>query len=207
MKLYHDLRAPNPRRVRIYLAEKDLAARGVAIELVEVSIAARANEAPAYLEKNPLGLLPLLELDDGRIIRESIAICRYFEELYPEPPLFGEGAWERAQVEEWSRHAELLLLVPIAQVFRNTHAFWAGRIPQIAEAGALARAQVEQRMGWLDGVLADRRFLAGDRFSIADITALCGLDFGKISNLRIKPEHAHLSRWHAEVSSRPSAKA
>jgi glutathione S-transferase len=207
MKLYHDTRAPNPRRVRIYLAEKGLAARGVAPELVEVSIAARANEAPEYLAKNPLGLLPVLELDDGRLLSESIAICRFFEEQYPDPPLFGEGAWERAQVEEWNRHVELELFLPIAHTFRNTHAFWAGRIPQVAEYGEIAREHVGRRMAWLDGVLADRRYVAGERYSVADITALCCIDFGKISNIRISADHPNLARWHAEVSSRPSAKA
>jgi len=102
MLLYHDLRAPNPRRVRVFLAEK-----GVAYDTIEVSIAAQAHQTPEFRKKNPIALLPVLELADGKILRESMAICRYIEELYPEPNLFGGDAWERAQIEQWNRHAEL----------------------------------------------------------------------------------------------------
>jgi glutathione S-transferase len=202
MKLYHDTRAPNPRRARIFLAEK-----GVEVELIEVSIASRGNDEPGYRAKNPLGLLPALELDDGRVLCESIAICRYIEELYPDPPLFGVDAWDRAQVEQWNRHAELELLWPVAQTFRNTHGFWAGRIPQAPEFGAIARDLALERLAWFDQVLASRPFLAGSAFTVADITALCAIDFGKISGIRIPPEQSHLQRWYREVSSRPSAKA
>ena len=117
MLLYHDTRAPNPRRVRIFLAEK-----AVAYETIEVSIAAFAHQTPEFRKKNPLALLPVLELADGRVLRESMAICRYVEELHPEPNLFGTDAWERAVIEQWNRHAELELLIPITQVFRNTNA-------------------------------------------------------------------------------------
>ena len=120
MRLYHDPRAPNPRRVRMYLAEKGLLDQ---LELVEVSIAAKAHQTPAFLETTPLGLIPVLELDDGRTLRESMAICRYFEELHPDPPMFGTDPWQRAQVEMWLRHAELEVLFPVAQIFRNSHAF------------------------------------------------------------------------------------
>ena len=123
MLLYHDLRAPNPRRVRIFLAEK-----GVAYDTIEVSIASAANQSLEFKKKNPLALLPVLELADGRVLRESIAICRYIEELYPDPNLFGADPWERAVIEQWNRHAELEVLVPTAMVFSNSNAFWAGRI-------------------------------------------------------------------------------
>ncbi|MBA3818994.1 MAG: glutathione S-transferase family protein [Deltaproteobacteria bacterium] len=203
MLLYHDLRAPNPRRVRIFLAEK-----GVAYDTIEISIAAAAHQTDAFRVKNPLALLPVLELPDGKVLRESVAICRYLEELHPEPNLFGRDAWERAQVEQWNRHAELELLFPIAQVFRNTHKFWVGRIKQVPEFAEIMRDQVKARFDWLEAELATRPFLAGEQFSIADITALCAIDFGKVSNIRIQAEtHPQLTAWHQRVSERPSAKA
>ena len=203
MLLYHDLRAPNPRRVRIFLSEK-----GVAYDTIEVSIAASAHQTPEFRKKNPLALLPVLELADGKILRESMAICRYLEEQYPEPNLFGADPWERAQIEQWNRHAELELLFPITQVNRNTHAFWGGRTKQVPEFGAVMRELVAGRFDWFDGELAQRDYIAGARFSVADITALCAIDFGKISNIRINAEtHPHLAAWHARITARPSAKA
>jgi glutathione S-transferase len=203
MLLYHDLRAPNPRRVRIFLAEK-----AVAYDTIEVSIAAAAHQTEEFRKKNPLALLPVLELADGKILRESMAICRYVEELYPEPNLLGADPWERAQIEQWNRHAELELLIPIAQVFRNTNPFWNGRIKQSAEYGAIMRDVVGGRFEWFEGELAHRPYLAGARFTVADITALCAIDFGKVSNLRIKPEtFPNLAAWYARVSERPSTKA
>jgi glutathione S-transferase len=203
MLLYHDPRAPNPRRVRIFLAEK-----GVSYDTIEVSIAAAEHQKPEFRRKNPLALLPVLELEDGKILRESMAICRYLEELHPEPNLLGVDAWERAQIEQWNRHAELELLLPIAQVFRNTNAFWVGRIKQSAEYGEIMRELVCSRFDWIEGELAQREYLAGPRFTVADITALCAIDFGKVSNLRIKAEtHPQLAAWYARVTARPSAKA
>jgi glutathione S-transferase len=203
MLLYHDTRAPNPRRVRIFLAEK-----GVAYDTIEVSIAAFANQTPEFRKKNPLALLPVLELADGKILRESMAICRYIEELNPEPNLFGADPWERAQIEQWNRHAELELLLPITQVFRNTNPYWNGKIKQAPDYGEMMRELLCGRFDWFDGELAQRPFIAGQRFTVADITALCGIDFGKVSNIRIKPEtHPNLAAWHARVSGRPSAKA
>jgi glutathione S-transferase len=204
MLLYHDPRAPNPRRVRVFLAEK-----GVAYDTIEVSIAAKAHQTVDFTKKNPIQLLPVLELGDGKVLRESMAICRYVEEaLQPEPNLFGNDAWERAQIEQWNRHAELELLFPLAQVFRNSHTFWVGRIKQVAEFADVMREHVATRMEWLDGELANREYFAGSRFSVADITAMCAIDFGKVSNIRIQPAvHPHLAAWHARVAARPSAKA
>ncbi len=204
MRLYHDSRAPNPRRVRVFLAEKGMQDQ---VELVEVSINAHANQAPEHLARHPLGLVPVLELADGRVLRESMAICRYLEELNPTPCMFGASAWERAVIEQWNRHAELEVLWPIGQVFRNSHAFWQGRIKQSAEFAEIMRALARDRIAWLDRELADRRFLAGDAFTIADITLLCGLDFGKVSGIRLGDDTPNLKRWHGEVSARPSTKA
>jgi len=203
MLLYHDPRAANPRRVRVFLAEK-----GVAYDTIEVSLAASAHLTPEFRKKNPVQLLPVLELEDGRVLRESMAICRFIEEQVPEPNLFGADAWERAQIEQWNRHAEFELLYPITQVFRNTHAYWQGRIRQAPEFGEIMRERVATRFDWLDQELGGRAFFAGDRFTVADITALCAIDFGKVSKIRIDPAtHPNLAAWHARVSARPSAKA
>jgi glutathione S-transferase len=203
MLLYHDPRAPNPRRVRVFLAEK-----GVAYDTIEVLIANADHQTVEFRQKNPIALLPVLELPDGRILRESIAICRYIEELHPDPNLFGSDPWERAQVEMWNRHAELELLWPIQQVFRNTNKFWEGRIKQAPEFGTIMREILDERFTWFDSELAKREFIAGDRFTVADITAMCAIDFGKPSQIRIDAaKHPSLAAWHARVTSRPSTKA
>jgi glutathione S-transferase len=202
MKLYDSQTAPNPRRVRIFLAEK-----GIEVPTVQVDIVSAENRGAEFRKKNPLGGLPVLELDDGTCIAESVAICRYFEEIHPQPPLMGTDARDRALVEMWQRRMELEIFIPITQVFRNTHAFFKGRIPQVPEYGEVCRKHVEKQLGWLDSVLADRAFVAGERYTIADITALCGIDFGKVSKIRIQPEQKNLMRWYEAVSGRPSAKA
>jgi len=182
MKLYGSAVAPNPRRVRIFLAEK-----GIEVPTVEVDIVKAENRQPDFLAKNPLGGVPILELDDGAIIAESTAICRYFEETQPEPPLMGTDARDRAIVE--------------------MHDFFKGRIPQVPEWGSVCKKRAIQQLAWLEGELADRPFIAGDRYTIADITLLIGVDFGRVSDIRIDPEHKNLTRWYGEVSARPSAKA
>jgi glutathione S-transferase len=202
MKLYDSKTAPNPRRVRIFLAEK-----GIVVPTVEVDIATAENRREEFRQKNELGVVPVLELDDGTCIAESVAICRYFEETQPEPRLMGVDARDRALVEMWQRRMEFEIFIPMTQVFRNQHPFFKGRIPQVPEWGDVNRAHVEKQMSWLDRVLADREFIAGERYTIADITALCGIDFGRVSKIRIQPEQANLTRWYAAVSGRESAKA
>jgi glutathione S-transferase len=202
MKLYEFTLAPNPRRVRIFLAEK-----GISVPTVQVDIAKGENRSPEFLAKNPMGGLPVLELDDGTFLAESVAICRYFEETQPNPPLFGTDAKDRALVEMWNRRMELNLLSNTAGCFRNTNAFFKGRIPQYADYGAGCKDAALKQFAFLDSVLADREYVAGSRYSIADITALVGVDFGRPSDIRIAPEQKNLARWHERVSSRPSAKA
>ena len=202
MKLYDSALAPNPRRVRIFLAEK-----GIEVPTVSVDIIKAENRQPAFLAKNPLGGVPVLELDDGTTLSESTAICRYFEEAQPNPPLLGTDARDRAIVEMWLRRVEFEVAFPIMQTFRNTHDFFKGRIPQVAEWGAVCRKQALEQLAWLDGEMANRSFVAGDRYTIADITLLIGIDFGRVSDIRIDPEHKNLTRWYGEVSSRPSARA
>jgi glutathione S-transferase len=202
MKLYDSAAAPNPRRVRIFLAEK-----GIQVPVEQVDIGKAVNRQPPFLAKNPLGGLPVLELDDGTCIAESVAICRYFEETQPEPPLLGTDARDRALVEMWQRRMELELMRGVTGCFQNTHKFFAGRIPQVPEYGEVCRDLARKRLAWLDGELASRPFVAGERYTIADITALCAIDFGRVSDIRIAPEQKNLARWHETVSSRPSAKA
>ncbi|NVB79949.1 MAG: glutathione S-transferase family protein [Kofleriaceae bacterium] len=189
--------------MRIFLAEKN-----VAYDTIEVLIANAAHQTEEFRRKNPLSLLPVLELPDGRILRESMAICRYIEEQFPDPNLFGSDAWERAQIEMWNRHAELELLWPISQVFRNSHTFWNGRIKQAPDFAQIMREHISLRFDWLEGELSRRPWMAGDRFTVADITAMCAIDFGKVSDIRIKADvHPNLAAWHKRVSERPTSKA
>jgi len=202
MQLY-DLKAgTNPRRLRIFLAEK-----GISLPVTAVDMMKGENRTAEFLALNPLGTLPVLKLDDGSVLTESIAICRYFEELQPEPNLFGRDALERARIEMWNRRAELELLLPLVQQFVHLSPFWAGRRPQVAEFGGLARDHALKTMAWLDRELAGRPFLAGDRYTVADITAQAALLLGKNTGTPLPDGLPGLSRWWAEVSSRPSARA
>ena len=202
MKLYDAKAAPNPRRVRIFLAEK-----GIELPTVQVDLGAAENRKAPFIDKNPMAGVPVLELDDGSWLAESVAICRYLEGLHPEPPLMGRDARERGFVEMWNRRMESEVLIPIAQVFRNGHEFFKGRIQQVPEYGEACRAVAAKRLEWLDRELADRSFVAGDDYTIADITALCGIDFGRVSQIKIAPDQKNLARWHEAVSARPSARA
>ncbi|HKA53911.1 MAG TPA: glutathione S-transferase family protein [Candidatus Binatia bacterium] len=202
MKIYNSQTAPNPRRVRIFLAEK-----GIQVPCEEVDIVKAVNRSPEFRKKNPMGTVPVLELDDGTCIAESVAICRYFEETQPDPPLMGVDARDRAVVEMWQRRMEFELLWTVANSFRHRHEFFKGRIPQVPEFAEVSRQAAESSLAWLDGVLADRPFIAGGRYTIADITALCAVDFGRVSKIRILPEQQNLARWYEAVSARPSAKA
>jgi glutathione S-transferase len=202
MKLYDSKMAPNPRRVRIFLAEK-----GIQVPDDQVDLAKAQNRSPEFLKINPMGGVPVLQMDDGTNLAESVAICRYFEETHPEPRLMGVDARDKAEVEMWQRRMELNLLSTVAGCFRNTSEFFKGRIPQVPEYGEVCRQAAEKAFGMLDGFLADRKFIAGERYTIADITALVAVDFAKLIKLRISPEQKNLVRWHEAVSSRPSAKA
>lgn len=203
MKIYDYPFAPNPRRVRIFLAEK-----GIEIVYEQVDIMSGQNRKPEFLEKNPLGGLPVLEFDDGTFLAESVAICRYFEGMYPEPPLMGINPRDNAFVEMWNRRMELEIFQPIGRSFQHTHEMFKDRIKQFPEFGATQRAHALMRLEWLDSMLAQRPFIAGDRYTIADITALVGLDLGRnMSGLEIPNSVKHVKRWHESVSTRPSAKA
>jgi glutathione S-transferase len=203
MKLYDAGRAPNPRRVRIFLAEK-----GVEVPLVPVDLGRLEHKAPAFVAVNPLKQTPALELDDGTILTESIAICRYFEELHPEPPLFGVGPLGRATVEMWQRRIEFGLLGTVAAVFRHLHPAMAEmEVPQVTVWGEANKPKILGFLRILDRHLAGRAFVCGESFSVADITGLVALDFMKPARLAVPDEFANVKRWHADLSARPSALA
>lgn len=211
MKLYDTKLAPNPRRVRMFMAEK-----GVSCETEEINIVKGENLEDSFLAVNPRGLLPTLVLDDGAVLDESVAICRYLEETHPEPPLMGTGALGKARVEARQRHMEFDGLLGAAEAFRNSFPLFSARgvagsagpvdaIPALAERG---KATVQRFYRRLDQDLANSAFVAGDKFSIADITALCTVDFATgAARVAIPDDCENLKRWHAEVSARPSAGA
>jgi glutathione S-transferase len=202
MKIYGFALAPNPRRLRIFVAEK-----GLKIPSEEVDISQGKNRTPEMLAKNPAGGLPFMELDDGSYLAESVAICRYLEGLHPEPNLLGKDNREQAEIEMWNRRAELNLLGPVARTFQNTSDFFKGRIKQYPEYGAAQRETVNQQLQWLDQQIGNKPFIAGDRFTIADITAEVAIDFGAFAGIKPDPGLKNLTRWHQSVASRPSAKA
>ncbi len=203
LKLYNSNFAPNPRRVRIFLAEK-----GLSIPRVEVDLGKLEHKTAEFSALNPFQTIPVLELDDGTKISESIAICRYVEELHPEPNLFGATPLERATVEMWQRRVELHLMLPIAQVMRHSHPHMAQmEDPQIPDWAAANRPRALRNMLIFDGVLSDRLFIAGDRFTVADITGLVALDFTRPARIAIPAELGNLNRWFAELKARPSAAA
>lgn len=203
MKLYDGGKAPNPRRVRIYLAEK-----GLSVPLVPIDMGAMEHRSDAVASRNPLRRLPVLELDDGTIITESIAICRYFEELHPEPPLFGVGAVGKARVEMWQRRLELNFLVTIANAFRHIHpAMKEWEVPQMPEWGEINKPKAVEFMALFDKELASREFAAGDAYSVADITGLVAMDFLKPARIAVPEEFSNLRRWHEALKARPSADA
>jgi glutathione S-transferase len=203
MKLYNEnMPAPNPRRVRIYLAEK-----GIDVPLVHVDMMKRAHKEPEFVAKNSLGQIPALELDDGTVIAESVSICRYFEALHPERPLFGGTALEKAQIDMWLRRVEFVIMTPIGNFWRHAHPRTAKLLKQFNDFGESNREASARSMRWLDRELAGRDFVAGGGFSMADITMLCSVDFGGFIGLGIPDDCANVKSWHARVSARPSASA
>ena len=201
--ILHDLGAGmHPRRVRIFLAEK-----GLSIERREVDAAGGANATPQFLRLNALGKLPVLELEDGSAIAESLAICRYLEALHPQPPLMGRTPREAAHVEMWTLRMDHELSRPIAEAFVHGGDFYRGRVEQVPEVATWSRGRALQTMSWLDRELAQRRHIAGDEYTLADIVAQCACVLGKATGLRIPAEMPHLSRWFADVTARPTARA
>jgi glutathione S-transferase len=203
MKLYDGGRAPNPRRVRIFLAEK-----GIEIERQQVDLGTLEHKGAAYTAINPLQQVPALVLDDGTILTESIAICRYFEALQPEPALFGRNGREAAIIEMWNRRIEQRLLFGVAQVFRHLRpAMKPMENPQITAWGEVNKPRVMQILNLLDSELASRVYVSSDAFSVADITGLVAIDLMKPAKLAVPDEMKHVKRWYTDITARPSAAA
>ena len=206
MKLYAFMIAPNPTRVRLYLAEK--AAGGARIDVVEAMVDLRAGEQklPAHLGRNPLGKLPVLELDDGSCLTESLAIIEYLEEEHPQPPMIGTDSRERARVRELERIAELGVLVPVARIVHATNSPLG--FPPVPEVAAQARSFLPDALGVLDERLADgRRFVAGDHPTIADCTLEAAFQFARFGNVEIDPSFQHLARWDQAYRARDAARS
>jgi glutathione S-transferase len=203
MKLYDGGRAPNPRRVRVFLAEK-----GISVPTEQVDLGALAHKSAAFAAINPMQRVPALVLDDGTIITESIAICRYFEALKPDPPLFGRPPLDAALVEMWNRRLELHLLFTVASVFRHLHpAMKEMEQPQVPQWAEANKPRVLQFLTFLDGELKKRPYAAGKDFTVADITGLVAVDLMKPAKLGVPEDLVHVRRWHAGISARPSAAA
>ncbi|RSZ60192.1 glutathione S-transferase family protein [Massilia atriviolacea] len=204
MKLYVSTFAPNPRRVTMFIAEKGI----TGIEQVMIDLAANEHKSEAYVAKNPLARVPALELDDGRVLCETRAICTYLEGLYPEPNLMGEGFEERAFIEMADRRVEMHLFLGIANSVRHTHPGLAVlEQPQFPDFGASQGEKMREHARWLDGELAKRPFVAGERFTVADITAWCALEFAR-GLMKFRPGAegmAHLQAWRDRMAERPSA--
>jgi glutathione S-transferase len=203
MKIVQSKVAPNPRRVRIFLAEK-----GIQVPFEDIDLAQGAQKSAEFTRLNRFQRVPVLILDDGTALAETMAICRYFEETKPEPALFGKGALVRAMVEMWNRRVELHLLYCVAQAFRHLHPAMAQlEVPQIGAWGEVNKPRAQEVLKYLDEELAGRRFIAGDDYSVADITALVAIDFMRPARIERPEGLKNLARWHEEVSARPSAKA
>jgi glutathione S-transferase len=200
MKLYYARMAPNPDRVKYFLQEK-----GVwdAVEKVEINIIKQDHRTPEYRALSPMGHVPVLELDDGTGLTESRAICTYFEALYPEPNLMGVDALERARIEMWDRRVELSYLMHVAGWFRNSHPAMAElEKPQSAEWAAISEGRARKTAAFFDKRLGEAAYVAGDRFTIADITLHVAMGFGKIVKFRPWEEFAGIADWRERVSSR-----
>lgn len=194
--------APNPRRVRIFLAEK-----GIELPETPVSLMKREHKSPEHRARNSLGQVPTLVLDDGTAISETVAICRYFDEVQPDPPLFGTTPVEMALVDMWVRRAEFVLMQPVGAFWRHAHPRTAALLTQYKDFGESNRETYEGALKWLDRELAERPFLAGEAYTMADICALTTIDFADWIGLPVPDERGAVRAWRERVSARPSASA
>lgn len=202
MKIYETKTAPNPRRVRMFLAEKD-----IKMEYVQVDIQKGENLTAEMRARNPLGKVPILELDDGTCIAETDAICTYFEALQPEPPLMGTSPVEKATIAMWQRQVEMALMLQVGMCFQHTTGYFKDRMTPFPDFGKEAGVNASKYLNILERRLERYPFIAGEEFSIADITALCAIDFGRVVDIRLQDKHTNLQEWYGRVSQRESAKA
>ncbi|MBD3586345.1 glutathione S-transferase family protein [Salinimonas sp. HHU 13199] len=202
MKIYETRTAPNPRRVRMFLAEK-----GVDMEYVQLDLQKGENLTAEMRAKNPLGKVPILELDDGTCIAESDAICTYFENTVPEPALMGTDAKSKAVISMWQRQVEMALLLQVGMCFQHSTGYFKDRMVPVAEYGKQAGINAAKYLNILERRLELNTYIAGEDFSIADITALCAIDFARVVDIRLSEEHNNIRRWYELVNQRPSAKA
>jgi glutathione S-transferase len=203
MILYDQLRAPNPRRVRWFMAEKGIED----VEIVETDIFKGEHKTPEYVARAGLPNVPALTIDDETTITESIAICRYLESVYPEPNLFGTSAKEIAVIEMWTRRAEMMLATPLMLTVRHSHPALAGLEKQSAEFAGIQQATAERALKFFDRRLGDSEWLAGDRITVADIVAFCGIDFARMIKFRPDEALTNLIRWADAMRARPAAQA
>ncbi|MBT1449986.1 glutathione S-transferase family protein [Glaciecola sp. XM2] len=202
MKIYDTKTAPTPRRVRMFLAEK-----GIDMDYVQVDIQGGENLSKEMRAKNPIGKVPILELDDGTCISESDAICTYFEALQPEPFLFGETALEKGQVMMWQRQVEFCLFMQIGMCFQHSTGYFKDRMNPVPEYGKEAGINASKFLSVLERRLGESEFIAGDKFSIADITTLCAIDFARVVKIKLSDEQVNLARWYEQINARKSARA
>jgi glutathione S-transferase len=202
MKIYDFVGAPNPKKLRVYLAEK-----GLTIPTDPVNIVTGENRQPDFLKKNPLGGLPVLELDDGTHLTESLAIMEYLEELNPTPPMIGATPRERARVRELERIAELGVLNSVAVYFQNTHPFMAARFKQSADTAENAKTRLTNTLKVLDAAIGGKPFVAGDRPTIADCTLFAAMEFAEFAQAPVEGSCKNVHRWYEDFKKRPSASA
>ena len=204
MKIFETKTAPNPRRVRMFMAEKGLLEKA---EFIQIDLAKGENLTAEYAARNPMKKVPVMELDDGTCVAETMAICRYFEESYPDSPsLLGDTPVEKAVVEQWLRWIEFSFFMPTGMCFQHTSGYFKDRMNPISEWGEECRNTVEKFMHFLDKQLEGKDYICCDRFTAADINAFTTVAFARVVDIRIKPEQSNLQAWYDRIKQRPSTK-
>jgi glutathione S-transferase len=204
MKIYEEKQAPNARRVRIFLAEKNLLN---SIEFEQVDLKSGGNITADFKQKNPIAKVPVLAMEDGSFLSESMAICRYFEALYPETSLMGTTPQQQAVIEMWQRRCEIYFMNTVGMGFQHSSGYFSDRMKPVAEWGQICIESVPNFFALLDSHLKNSQYIAGDEFSVADITAYVTMDFAKVISVRPDESLINLKRWYDLISTRESIKA
>lgn len=205
MKLYTTTRAPNPRRVHLFLAAKGILPEQIGLEVIQVDLSSGQNRTDEYKAIHPMGQLPALQLDSGLVISDSMAICRYLDGVQPEPNLFGEGFEQQAVIDQMSRQAEIEVLIPMMLAFQHGHPFWSGKVEQLADYAPISRRRALARFAYFEQCLIEHDYLAYDRLTVADLTLYAGLDFGRLAGLKIDDKHPHLLAFYQRMHERFAA--